>query len=62
VKVREVIRLLNQDGWYQESQKGSHRQFRHLTKTGKVTVAGKMSDDMRPGTYKSILRQAGLED
>ena len=61
-KVREVIRLLEKDGWVQVSQKGSHRQFKHPTKPGKVTVPGKMSDDLAPGTLKSILRQAGLEE
>lgn len=61
MKVRDVIRLLTNDGWVQVSQRGSHRQFRHSTKPGKVTVPGKMSDDLPIGTYKSILRQAGLE-
>ncbi len=61
MKVRDVIRLLNQEGWEQVSQKGSHRQFTHATKAGKVTVPGKLSDDLPIGTLKSILRQAGLE-
>jgi predicted RNA binding protein YcfA (HicA-like mRNA interferase family) len=61
MKVREVIRLLANDGWVQVAQKGSHRQFKHPTKPGKVTVPGKMSDDLPTGTYKSILRQAALE-
>jgi predicted RNA binding protein YcfA (HicA-like mRNA interferase family) len=59
--VRDVIRLLTKDGWVQVSQKGSHRQFRHPTKPGNVTVPGKLSDDLPIGTSKSILRQAGLE-
>jgi predicted RNA binding protein YcfA (HicA-like mRNA interferase family) len=62
MKVRDVIRLLEDDGWSQISQKGSHRQFKHPTKPGKVTVPGKMSDDLPGGTLKSILRQAALED
>jgi predicted RNA binding protein YcfA (HicA-like mRNA interferase family) len=62
MKVRDVIRVLTDDGWLQVSQKGSHRQLRHPTKPGKVTVPGKMSDDLPVGTYKSILRQAGLEE
>ncbi len=61
MKVRDVIRLLANDGWVQVAQKGSHRQFKHPTKPGKVTVPGKMSDDLPMGTYKSILRQATLE-
>jgi predicted RNA binding protein YcfA (HicA-like mRNA interferase family) len=62
MKVREVIRLLEKDGWVIVAQKGSHRQFRHPSKPGKVTVPGKMSEDLAVGTLKSILRQAGLDD
>jgi predicted RNA binding protein YcfA (HicA-like mRNA interferase family) len=61
MKVREVLRLLTDDGWSQVAQKGSHRQFKHPLKPGKVTVPGKLSDDLPLGTLKSILRQAGLE-
>jgi predicted RNA binding protein YcfA (HicA-like mRNA interferase family) len=61
MKVRDVMRLLANDGWVQVAQKGSHRQFKHPTKPGRVTVPGKLSDDLPTGTYKSILRQAGLE-
>lgn len=62
MKVRDVLRRLLMDGWVQVSQKGSHRQFRHPTKPGRVTVPGRASDDLPIGTYRSILRQAGLED
>lgn len=62
MKVRDIIQLLQTDGWVQVSQKGSHRQFKHPTKRGKVTVPGKPSDDLAIGTTKSILRQAGLEE
>jgi len=61
VKVREIIRRLQEDGWSQISQKGCHRQFEHPTKPGKVTVPGHPADDVPLGTFKSILRQAGLE-
>ena len=61
MKVRDIVRLLTHDGWVQVSQKGSHRQFKHATKLGKVTVPGKLSDDIPIGTLKSILRQAELE-
>lgn len=61
MKVREVIKLLEADGWYLLVVEGSHRQFKHLAKQGKVTVSGKMSDDVRKGTLASILRQAGLK-
>jgi len=60
VKVREVIRLLEADGWRLDRQRGSHRQFRHSEKSGTVTIAGKPSDDLRAGTLASILRQASL--
>ena len=60
MKVRDVIRRLESDGWVQARQRGSHRQFRHPIKPGTVTVPGKLSDDLPIGTYKSILRQAGL--
>jgi predicted RNA binding protein YcfA (HicA-like mRNA interferase family) len=60
VKVRQVLRLLKQDGWVQVRMRGSHRHFRHPTKPGTTTVAGKPGDDLKIGTYRSILRQAGL--
>lgn len=50
MKVREVIRLIEQDGWFQIAQRGSHRQFKHPTKSGKVTVAGHPSVEMAKGT------------
>jgi CRISPR-associated endonuclease/helicase Cas3 len=58
MKVRDVIRLLASDGWVQVAPKGSHRQFKHPTKPGKVTVPGNFSEGLPRGTYKSILRQA----
>lgn len=61
MKVSEVIRLLEEDGWYLHSTRGSHRQFKHPTKPGRVTVAGKPSDDLAPGTLNSILKQAQLK-
>jgi predicted RNA binding protein YcfA (HicA-like mRNA interferase family) len=59
MKVRAVIRLIEADGWRLERHTGSHRQFRHPTKPGTVTVAGKPSADVPPGTLANILRQAG---
>ena len=53
--------MLNQDGWYLVATRGSHRQFKHPVKTGRVTVAGKPSDDLAPGTLNSILKQSGLK-
>jgi len=62
VKVREIIKLLEEDGWYLVRQRGSHRQFKHPTKPGRVTVAGNLGDDLAPGTLNSILKQAGLKE
>ena len=60
--VREVISMLEADGWYLDRQKAtSHRIYRHPSKPGHVTVSGKMSADMAPGTYNNILKQAGLK-
>lgn len=61
MKVSEALRMLNNDGWYLVATRGSHRQFKHLTKPGRVTVPGKPSDDLAPGTLNSILKQAGLK-
>jgi predicted RNA binding protein YcfA (HicA-like mRNA interferase family) len=61
VKVREIIRLIESDGWYLDRIRGSHRQYKHATKKALVTVAGKPSDDIAPGTQNSILKQAGLK-
>ncbi len=60
-KVREIIALIESDGWYLVAQRGSHRQFKHEIKTGRVTVPGNMNDDLPPGTANSILKQAGLK-
>jgi len=62
MKVREVIRLLEQDGWFLAATRGSHRQYKHVSKPGRVTVAGKPSDDLSPGTLNSILKQALLKE
>ncbi|EDN71840.1 conserved hypothetical protein [Beggiatoa sp. SS] len=61
MKVNEVIKLLKQDGWQLIRTQGSHRQFKHLIKSGCVTVSGKSSVDVPPGTLNSILKQAGLK-
>ena len=59
-KVREIISFIQADSWFLVRIKGDHRQFKHPTKKGTVTVAGKLSDDIAPNTAKSILIQAGL--
>jgi predicted RNA binding protein YcfA (HicA-like mRNA interferase family) len=60
MKVREVIHLLEQHGWFLVATRGSHRQYKHNEISGRVTVAGKLSDDLAPGTVNSILKQAKL--
>lgn len=62
MKVRELLKLLKQDGWEIDRTRGSHRQLVHPTKPGTVTVSGHPSDHIHPKTLKSVLRQAGLED
>jgi len=57
-----VLPLLNDDGWYLVTVRGSHRQLKHPEKVGRVTVAGKSRDDVAPGTLNSILKQAGLKE
>jgi len=61
MKVRDLIALIEADGWVMVRQKGSHRQFHHATKLGTVTVAGKPSVDIPPGTLHSVLKQAGVK-
>jgi predicted RNA binding protein YcfA (HicA-like mRNA interferase family) len=60
MEVREAIKRLEADGWVLVTTRGSHRQFKHPRKAGRVTVAGKLSDDLAPGTLLSIWKQAGL--
>lgn len=61
MKVRDLLKTLAKDGWRLRNTEGSHRQFVHPTKPGKTTVNGHPSDDVPPGTLRSILRQAGLK-
>ena len=61
MKVRDVLRLIHEDGWFLVATRGSHRQFKHVSKPGRVTVGGKPNDDLAPGTLNSILKQSGLK-
>jgi predicted RNA binding protein YcfA (HicA-like mRNA interferase family) len=56
-----MIRLIEEDGWFLDRTRGSHRQYKHPIKRGLVTVAGKQGDDLAPGTKNSIMKQAGLK-
>lgn len=62
MKVKSAFRMLREDGWVKVARRGSHRQLKHQTKPGRVTVPGKPSDDLAPGTLNSILKQSGLKD
>ncbi|MBM3317793.1 MAG: type II toxin-antitoxin system HicA family toxin [Candidatus Eisenbacteria bacterium] len=61
MKVRELIRLLEREGWYTVVSRGSHRQLKHPGRAGRVTVSGHLSDDIPKGTLASVMRQAGLK-
>jgi len=62
MKVRDVLGLLHEAGWFETRIRGSHRQLKHDTRRGLVTVPGKPNDDLAPGTLNSILKQAGLKN
>lgn len=61
MKVRDVIKLIAEDGWYLVVTIGSHRQYKHPTKLGRVTIAGHPGDDLAPGTLNSIFKQAQVQ-
>jgi predicted RNA binding protein YcfA (HicA-like mRNA interferase family) len=61
VKVREIIKLIEADGWWLVRTRGSHRQYKHPSKPGLVTVAGNLQNEVAPGTLNSIMKQAGLK-
>lgn len=60
MKVREIIRMLERDGWRHVRTSGSHRQFQHSSKPGTITIAGNLGTDMPLGTFRSILKRAQL--
>jgi predicted RNA binding protein YcfA (HicA-like mRNA interferase family) len=62
MKVKDAIRLLEKEGWFLVATRGSHRQYKHPVRPGRVTVAGKPSDNLAPGTLNSILKQSGLKE
>ena len=62
MKVKDFIRLLEGEGGFLVATRGSHRQYKHPVRPGRVTVAGKPSDDLAPGTLNSILKQSGLKE
>lgn len=62
VKVRDAIKMIEEDGWELVRTRGSHRQYKHPIKLGRVTIAGHGRDNLRPKTWNSVLRQAGLRE
>jgi predicted RNA binding protein YcfA (HicA-like mRNA interferase family) len=62
MKVRDIIKTIEADGWRLVTVKGSHRQFKHDVKKGRVTIAGHPGDDLASGTLNSVLKQAGLKE
>lgn len=62
VKIRDLLKLIEADGWRMVAQKGSHRQFKHPSKPGRVTIPGHPGDDLATGTLKSIYRQAQIKE
>jgi predicted RNA binding protein YcfA (HicA-like mRNA interferase family) len=62
MKVRDVLKLIEADGWYLVVTEGSHRQYKHRDKSGRVTIAGKPGDDLATGTLNSILKQAQIKE
>ncbi|MFZ5874990.1 MAG: type II toxin-antitoxin system HicA family toxin [Nitrospirota bacterium] len=62
MKIRDILKLIESDGWYLVVTKGSHRQYKHPSKPGRVTIAGHPGDDLAPGTLNSILKQAKLKE
>lgn len=61
MKIRDLIKMIEKDGWYLTRTKGSHRQYKHQTKKGLVTISGHPKDDIAPGTLNSVLKQADLK-
>lgn len=62
MKVRDVMRIIQQDGWHIVAVRGSHRQYKHPSKPGRVTIAGAPADDVAPGTLNSVLKQAQIQE
>jgi predicted RNA binding protein YcfA (HicA-like mRNA interferase family) len=62
MKVRDIIRMIEKDGWFLIATRGSHRQYKHPAKSGRVTIAGNLNHDISPGTLNSILKQAKLKE
>ena len=62
MKVRDIIKMIEDDGWYLVATRGSHRQYKHSSKLGRITIAGHPNHDVASGTLNSILKQAKLKE
>lgn len=62
MKVKDIIKMIEIDGWFLVTTRGGHRQFKHNTKSGRVTISGNLSDDIAPGTLNSVLKQAQIKE
>ena len=62
MKIRDIIKIIEQDGWFMVRKKGSHRQFKHHSKKGVITIAGNWNDELAKGTLNSIFKQARLKN
>ena len=61
MRIRDVLKMIESDGWYLVATKGSHRQYKHPNKSGRVTIAGHPNDELAPGTLNSVFKQAQLK-
>ena len=62
MKVKDIIKRIEKDGWYLVTSKGSHRQYKHINKPGRVTISGNLNDDIAPGTLNSVMKQAQIKE
>jgi predicted RNA binding protein YcfA (HicA-like mRNA interferase family) len=62
LRVRAIIKLVEEDGWFLDRRRGSHRQYKHHLKKGLVTISGRLDDEVPRGTLNSILKQSGLKE
>jgi len=62
MKVKDIIKRIEKDGWYLVTTKGSHRQDKHINKPGRVTISGNLNDDIAPGTLNSVMKQAQIKE
>jgi predicted RNA binding protein YcfA (HicA-like mRNA interferase family) len=62
LKVRVVIKLVEEGGWFLDRTRGSHRQYKHRFRSGVVTISGKLDDEVPRGTLNSILKQSGIKE